>query len=473
MTALDGRTMKRKSIRIGPEPEEGATDTRPHIEIPVMTEGPFVSTNGQIFNYRFINNSENESRQVTTHTVKAAIFDSENEEIHYGGPEIDVERMQVGRIIGTNGQIFKHRLWNNDPAPKTPEAAAGIQQDDIGHYKVHYVRYYANNNDSTGTWIDVEYVDQLKVVGTNGQIYNFRFRCPDVEYFQQFGETPNTEKTYGDPIEDDSDPYAQNPDKPLILGYCDPALELLEREEGSSIDPPWRLDPLTNIVNLNSVIASFYFPFSVGLISTTGFGGAYHWYRPGSIPPSSAGIGEAAYLELLRTAPQYPSTFTGTTNDDQEYVFTGSPTMPDTGAFIAFLGDFGDYPFLISGGYFLGQPLNMSSLPNPPYGQQWFTSEGPDASISSQTLPMWGIYNFGLAGLGSNPFSSIDWRPAGQSIIASWATPTYTVDGVPWRVKNMTFSIYANLPYVQQDGFNVINQSVQTPSLAFIVDFEP
>jgi hypothetical protein len=238
------RRYKRKRIRLQP-----FSDTENYVDIPVISGLSYLGTNGQVFNYKIVNDSSNKSRTTKIKRVRAASFDGSD--IAYKEDSyVDAERILVSNFLGTNGQIFKHKFQNNDPAPRTPEAAAGLQDDELGHYKVHYVRYYKNNDDSNDTngnqfpWVTLELIDFLRIIGTNGQVFNYRMRWPGINALEQIGETPRG-TTYGSKI-DDADPY-----KP-ILGYCNPDLELMPEEfDQDSGDPlPLRMDMLQNLVNV-------------------------------------------------------------------------------------------------------------------------------------------------------------------------------------------------------------------------------
>jgi len=240
---VDFRQGKRKRVYF--RDSENNKDPDNYVDIPVVTTTPIVGTRGQVWNYRVVNDSQNKSRTVATRRVRHASL-SEGAISYDDDIYLDVERPRITRILGgPQAQLFKGRHNNLDPAPATPENAAGLTEDEIGHYKIHYVRFYKDNDDSEGNaWITLEMIDQMNIIGSRGQLFKYRFRHPTAEDYAEFGSSP-TGTEYGSRIDDD-DPYRP------ILGFCPTDLELMPEEpEDSGIDPPWRLSPDRNIVNVN------------------------------------------------------------------------------------------------------------------------------------------------------------------------------------------------------------------------------
>lgn len=242
---VESRQGKRKRIFF--VDADGKKDPDTYVDVPVVSLTPIVGTRGQVFNYRIVNDSRNDSRQgVTKRVFNSSLRDGN---ITYDQETyLDVERPRQTRFLGTNAQLFKGKHINFDPAPATPENAAGLIEDKLGHYKVHYVRFYKDNNDDDGQpWITLEMIDRMNVVGSRGQLFKYKFHHPTADDYSVFGATTPKGTTYGSQISDD-DPYRP------ILGYCPLDLELMPEEiPGSSniiIDPPWRLSPDRNIVNV-------------------------------------------------------------------------------------------------------------------------------------------------------------------------------------------------------------------------------
>ncbi len=226
------RTLKRKRIILDPDDKENS-----YVDIPVVAQMQIVGSLGQLFKYKIVNDSTNTTRQVREQEVKAARIN--DDVIEYDDDvSIKVERIKQLRILGSRGQIFKYKLKNEDPAPRTPEECLeGDDEEAFHHEKVRYVRYYKDNDTEEDLWIDVEQIELMRMLGTNGQIFKFRLANEEA----------------GDPVdpEDDDDPYLRT-EEGVTVGFCSDELELMPEEaEDSGVDPPWRLDPWQNIVNIS------------------------------------------------------------------------------------------------------------------------------------------------------------------------------------------------------------------------------
>ena len=114
------------------------------------------------------------------------------------------------------------KFKNQDPAPKQPDGS-----DDPRHLKVHYVRYYKNNNLNQSLWIDVELIDMMELKGTNAQEFTFKLRHPTADDYAAMAAAAGTQDAakFGQPVEQDTD----DPYQP-ILGFCDQTLGLLDVE---------------------------------------------------------------------------------------------------------------------------------------------------------------------------------------------------------------------------------------------------
>lgn len=234
------RLLKRKRVTVFSKNQDGSSDSMSYVDIPVIAEMTIIGTNAQEFRYRFVNDSRTQLRTVKVKKV-GNIHGAFGNEVNFDN-YVNAERIQSMAFTGTVEQISgawrtDKKFKNQDPAPKQPDGS-----DDPRHLKVHYVRYYQNNNvgDNTGsgTWIDVEMIDQMDMLGTNAQEYGFKLKNPTSDDYAEAGGG-----SFGQTVTDD-DPYEP------VVGFCDPSLELLDRENDEDGNPlPARLDPFQNIVN--------------------------------------------------------------------------------------------------------------------------------------------------------------------------------------------------------------------------------
>jgi len=413
---MDRRLGKRKRVFF-PNVTTGLNDPSRYVDLPVITALPIIGTNAQELKHKLVNDRTNESRTVVTKRVQSSKFNG-NDVTYNSGKYIDVERIQTFRIVGSvdiegfelknpavNAQQYNVRLNNKDPAPQTPESVAGISDDDIGHFKVHYVRFYKDNHDSGGDWLTVEYIDEMHVIGTNGQLFKYKFKNLTAEEYANFGNAPSG-RAYGSPIFD-SDPY-----KP-ILGYCDPSLELVQDESA-----PWRLDPLQNIVNIGGgevVLSWAYKPES--------------YTNPNGIGPA-IGLGYNWRNEF--------GNFTTVTLADGRHGVVGG-AQPVVPAQTVFAPPPGEFPW--------------QAFP------WWLVGPNTDNSISAETQHLihynWDADNPGGAdpsftsvGAFSHPwpFFGYHWPDDGSfpgvydpiaSFSVTFGPVTFTVDGSPWTLKNL------------------------------------
>lgn len=205
----DGRVYKRKRIK-------DPTDANNYIDIPVLYQANFKTMQEQAQeSVLYFNNSSTSSRKIHTRRVT-----NPND-----GSYVDVERIDewYSKTAAEQAQERTHILKNIDPPPMQPDGG-----NDPSHEKTHIVRYYKNNAaGSQKTWVDVELIDELKIIDASSQYQEWIW----------YAKHPELDM----PISDSSVPYA------VTVGYCDPSFELAPLE--TSFDPPYRLDPLRNIIN--------------------------------------------------------------------------------------------------------------------------------------------------------------------------------------------------------------------------------
>lgn len=207
----DGRVYKRKRLK-------DSTDENTYLDIPVIYEAKFKSMVDQAQEFFvYFDNSINSSRKVHTKRVT-----NNKDSSQY----IDVERIDEWNIKITQEQaqesIFV--MTNTDPPPIQPDGS-----NHPAHQKVHYVRFFKDNDANSDVWCDIELIDELKIkcMAEQAQEYTWFMKHPEL----------------GDIVDDPDAAY------PLTKGYCDPGLELASAEGG--IDPPYRTDPFQNIININ------------------------------------------------------------------------------------------------------------------------------------------------------------------------------------------------------------------------------
>ncbi len=198
------------------------TDNSLHVDIPVINSMAWTCAAEQAQEYRWtINNTlDNQIRAVHTHRVTNVADSSQY---------LDVERIDGvgGKIMANQAQEYLWNLKNFDPPPQPPELIG----EDPQHRKVHYVRYYKDNNTSSDAWIDVELIDQCKItcMAEQAQEYIFYLKNPEL----------------GDPAPDpDGGLEPPDPYRPTIA-TCNPDLHLLDGQA------PWRFDPFQNVVNVH------------------------------------------------------------------------------------------------------------------------------------------------------------------------------------------------------------------------------
>lgn len=208
----DGRIYKRKRIK-------DPTDENNYIDVPVLYQCQFKTMQEQAQeSVLYFNNSSTSSRKVHTRRIT-----NPND-----GSYLDVERIDewYTKIAAEQAQEYAHILKNIDPPPIQPNG-----DNSPSHERTHIVRYFPGNvGGPDQKFIDIEYIDELKSVDATSQYQEWILYARHPEL--------------GDQIIDPNVSYE------VTQGYCDPAYELAPDESALGIDPPWRLDPLSNIVNV-------------------------------------------------------------------------------------------------------------------------------------------------------------------------------------------------------------------------------
>jgi hypothetical protein len=202
------RKQKRKRIKFPP-------DNTLFVDIPVNYDASFITAAEQYQEgHFFFDNSSKSSRKTRVQQVKSLTTDK----------FIDVERIQsfFTRSAADQYQETEWVLINKDPAPVQPSG-----EDSPAHQKKHVVRFFKDNDESSEVWVDVEQIDQLNAA------------LPQEQYQEYELYIRNDDK--GDPVDNSKVPYD------VTKGFCDPGLDLADSEDG--FDPPYRIDPLQNIVN--------------------------------------------------------------------------------------------------------------------------------------------------------------------------------------------------------------------------------
>jgi len=227
------RLLKRKRVPILSGNDVYNPDN--YVDIPVIAEIDIIGSRGQEFRYRFHNDSATKLRTVIVKKVGSAIGEFGQDVTVSLETYVNAERIQT-MAFSNSVQMFDEKMndatfnqaWrtdkkfkNQDPAPKQPDGS-----DDPRHLKVHYVRYYKNNNLNQSLWIDVELIDMMELKGTNAQEFTFKLRHPTSDDYAVMAALAGTQDAnkFGQPVEDTDDPYQP------IIGFCDQTLELLDVE---------------------------------------------------------------------------------------------------------------------------------------------------------------------------------------------------------------------------------------------------
>ncbi len=181
------------------------------------------------------------------------------------GQTIPVERIEnfTAKTVAEQAQERRLIVTNLDPPPILPDGT-----NDPAHERVHYLRYYQDNDPNTDTWVDVEFIDDLKVIVAAEQYQEWRLILRKEEL--------------GDPVDDPSVNYG-----PITVGTCDMSLPT-GQGEASGIDPPYRFDPFQNIIQFNEGATS-YEPFDAMWCApppaenidphSTGYTGGWHLFN--------------------------------------------------------------------------------------------------------------------------------------------------------------------------------------------------
>lgn len=198
------------------------TDSSLHVDIPVIDSTVLGCMAEQAQEYRWTikNGFDNQAR--TVHTFRLTNFADFSQ-------YVDVERIDNlrGKITANQQQDYLWNFKNFDPPPQPPQLIG----QDPAHLKVHYVRYYKDNDTNSHAWIDVELIDQIKIkcMAEQAQEYIFYMKHPPIG-----DQVPPVSGEFEPP-----DPY-----QPTVA-ICDSSLPLLDG------NAPWRFDPFQNPVNVN------------------------------------------------------------------------------------------------------------------------------------------------------------------------------------------------------------------------------
>jgi hypothetical protein len=197
-----------------------------NVWIPCLEVVPFVVAKDQYQEHNlYLRNGVDADRKVHIRDVPSLDSPSQT---------IPVERIENFMVKTVAEQAQERRLivTNLDPPPILPDGT-----NDPAHNKVHYVRYYQNNDPNTDTWVDVEFIDDLKVIVAAEQYQEWRLILRQEEL--------------GDLVDDPSVNYG-----PITVGTCDMSLPT-GQGEASGIDPPYRFDPFLNIIQFNEGATSY------------------------------------------------------------------------------------------------------------------------------------------------------------------------------------------------------------------------
>jgi hypothetical protein len=277
MTENADRGRKRKRIR-------SRFDDTIFVDIPVNYDATFVTAADQYQEGHFyFNNSSTSSRKTRVQRVQSTTT----------GDYIEVERIQ-SFFTKTAAEQYQETEWvmaNADPPPVQPDGT-----DTPSHEKKHVVRFFKDNDDSSQNWVDVELIDQLNATLPQDQYQEYHLFMKNADL--------------GDVVNDPSVPYD------VTKGFCDPSLDLAPTEEG--FDPPYRIDPLQNIVNFSSptlAVVTWYYKRDNDLDN----------------PPDIAPVRPVEFrdlaLSLVPGSPTKPANFS----------VTGAPTVPSIAAGVPFI----------------------------------------------------------------------------------------------------------------------------------------
>ncbi len=220
------RLYKRKRLR---DPDNPSATY--YIDVPVIYKANFKTMAEQAQERLFfIDNSFTGDRKTRTQTVRNPQH-----------PTMRVECERIQRIkTKTLAEQAQEHFWyivNDDPPPA--HADGSFFNDNPSHEKKHFVRYQGKRLeagepvDEPDAWVDIELIDTIKI------------HCPTEQHqdYLLYPRWPRPEDQ--DPVDDAEDPF-----QPLTLAICNEDLELIEGPD-NDIDPPYRLDPFQNIVNVH------------------------------------------------------------------------------------------------------------------------------------------------------------------------------------------------------------------------------
>jgi hypothetical protein len=204
------RVYKRKRIK---DPDDDSI----FVDIPVLYQAKFLTAAEQNQDrWMYLRNDSSSHRETRVRTVTNL----------QTGDHVDCERIKsfIVKSIADQAQEYEYILKNEDPPPIQPDGT-----NTPSHERRHVVRFYSNNDNSSEKWVDLELGDELKIISAAEQYQEYRviLRNPDL------GNAVNDSTVFYDVTE----------------GFCDTSFDLAPDDSG--LDPPYRLDPFSNIVNVH------------------------------------------------------------------------------------------------------------------------------------------------------------------------------------------------------------------------------
>jgi|HubBroStandDraft_6_1064221.scaffolds.fasta_scaffold00056_19 hypothetical protein len=214
-------------------------DKSQYVDIPVIYNISFIDakTNGQEYGWSIDNISGTDVSTRKTHVQRVVnqigapassnypAADAQTDPTQY----VDVERIDLFNNIDakTLGQEYGYRFNNKDPLYISKPG------DTPPPRTSHIVRYYKNNDPTTNVWVDCQLIDELPTIDPKSSSQELTLRIQNAKLGDMVGD-----------VGPSGDPYTPT------IGNVDLTLPAAP-ESGSGIDPPYRLDPFQNIVNVN------------------------------------------------------------------------------------------------------------------------------------------------------------------------------------------------------------------------------
>lgn len=184
----------------------------------------------------------NDIRQTKVHTVKNQSTSNGSTIQTDDTNKLDVERVLMCQHVNADW-IEWHYFNNGDPAP-LPAPIDPAYDPTLGHVKSHVVRYNKDNkNDPNSTpWIDVELADVVRIIGNRKERESDAAQVAIVSLNNDGGDD-----TFSDPGDPFNPAWADiNYYQTQNWGYAG----IMPLDTNGNPDPV-RLDPFTNIVNVD------------------------------------------------------------------------------------------------------------------------------------------------------------------------------------------------------------------------------